>query len=114
MPPRRWPLRLNDIIDAAFKVERCVRGMTFDDFCSNETAVDAVIKNIIVIGEAAGAIPPEIVLNHPEIPWKGMKDMRNILVHSYFGTDLDVVWKTVTEILPPLVRPLQVILNEQQ
>ena len=61
------------------------------DFQNN----DAVIKNFITIGEAASHLPEDFIEKHPDIPWRDMRDMRNILVHAYFGVDNQVVWETI-------------------
>jgi uncharacterized protein with HEPN domain len=59
--------------------------MTYEAFTADRKTVDAVIRNLIVIGEAAGRVPDDVALVHPEIPWKDMRDMRNLVIHEYFG-----------------------------
>ncbi|UCF82816.1 MAG: DUF86 domain-containing protein, partial [Desulfobacteraceae bacterium] len=70
MPLRDWKLRIKDI-------------------------VDAVIRNLTVIGEAAGHVPDDIVSAYPDIPWRDMRDMRNFVVHEYFGISDKIIWDTV-------------------
>lgn len=57
-------------------------------------------------------IPEEIRTQHPEISWEDMRDMRNIVVHEYFGVDLSVVWRTIQEDLPSLIVKLETLLGE--
>ncbi len=73
---------------------------------------DAVIRNITVIGEAARSVPREIADAHPEIPWKVMRGIRNVVVHVYFGIDVRVLWDTSQDDLPPLVEPLRNLLED--
>ena len=88
--------------------------MKYEAFAAHRKTVDAVIRNFIVIGEAATHVPEEVVLAHPEIPWRDMRDMRNIVVHEYFGVDLTIVWSTIREDLPALIPQLEEILQGNQ
>jgi uncharacterized protein with HEPN domain len=86
--------------------------MDFAHFAVDEKTVDAVVRNITVIGEAARAMPDAVVTAHPEIPWQDMRDMRNVMVHVYFGLNLQILWDTIRNDLQPLVRPLQALLGK--
>ena len=70
-----------------------------------------MVRNLIIIGEAAGHVPDDVVTANPQIPWARMRGMRNLAVHEYFGVDADVLWDTVTgnlpEVLPELRRLLE-------
>lgn len=107
MPLRDWLFRINDILDAVSVVETYVKGMTYEDFIADRKTVDAVIRNLIIIGEAASHIPEEISLNHPEVPWSDMRTMRNFVVHEYFGVSDKILWDTVQIDLPPLMPVLR-------
>lgn len=87
MPPRNWRLRITDILDAINAIQQFTAGMDFDAFAADRKTVDAVLRNITVIGEAARCIDPEFVDASPQIPWKDMREMRNIVVHMYFGVN---------------------------
>jgi uncharacterized protein with HEPN domain len=108
---RDWLFRINDILEALSAVETYVKGMTYENFISDRKTVDAVIRNLIVIGEAATHIPEQISLNYPEIPWNDMRAMRNFVVHEYFGISDKIIWDTVQIDLPPLVPYLKKIVE---
>lgn len=69
--------------------------MAFEDFQGNETVVKAVFYDFLIIGEAAINIPSEIQVRYPDIPWRVMGDMRNVIAHEYFQIDLKIVWRTI-------------------
>ncbi|HET8541621.1 MAG TPA: DUF86 domain-containing protein [Anaeromyxobacter sp.] len=81
---------------ACSKIRRFVAGMTFETFAGDERTQDAVIRNIEIIGEAAKKVPDEVVARAPEIPWRNIRGMRDMLAHGYFGTSLEIVWATAT------------------
>jgi uncharacterized protein with HEPN domain len=93
---------LQDIVDYAEKAMRFVRGVSFDDFGDNEEKVFAVVKALEVIGEAARHLPKSLRDKYPAVPWKQVTGMRDKMTHEYFSVDLEVVWRTVHEDLPPL------------
>jgi len=110
MPSRSWRIRLEDIRDAITKIERYTAGMTFETFIASDITVDAVVRNLEVIGEAAGHVPIEIQHRYPDLPWAEMRGMRNILAHEYFGVSLPILWQTVTHNLPHVPAMLDAIL----
>jgi uncharacterized protein with HEPN domain len=90
-------------------IGKYVAGMKYDNFIGDRKTVDAVIRNLIIIGEAACHIPEEISQKHPEVPWVEMRAMRNFVVHEYFGVSDKILWDTVQSDLPPLVPILKEI-----
>jgi len=111
LPRRQWDIRIDDIIAATEKVLRYTEGMDKSAFVADERTVDAVVRNLIVIGEAARHVPDDVVAANPQIPWARMRGMRNLVVHEYFGVDVDVLWDTVTGNLPALLPLLQDLLD---
>ena len=89
-------------------------GQGRDSFDQNELIQIWVIRHLEIIGEAARAIPPDFKELHPEMPWRKINGMRNILVHHYFGTDLDVVWSVVENDIPPLRASVDAILTNRE
>ena len=111
MPPRSWRIRVDDIIAAIDAILEYTAGMDGAGFAADRRTVDAVVRNLIIIGEAAGHVPDEVATANPQIPWARMRGMRDLAVHEYFGVDADVLWNTVTgnlpEVLPELRRLLE-------
>ena len=70
-----------------------------------------VLYHLQVIGEAARALSPEFTAQHAEIPWPRIVGMRNILVHNYFGIDVEIVWSVVERDLPQLKQQVEAILG---
>ena len=77
--------------------------MTLEQFVADRKTIDAVVRNIIIIGEAASYLSEDLIESHPDLPWREMRDMRNIVVHEYFGVDNVIVWETLQKNLPPLL-----------
>jgi len=105
-------MRIQDILEGIAKIERYMDGKTFQDFVADTLLVDAVLRNLEVIGEAAGHVPEDRQTRHPEIPWYEIKGMRNLVAHEYFGVSLDIVWLTVHDDLGPIVPLLTRMLAE--
>lgn len=110
MPPRQWRLRIQDILDSIAAIQGYVRGMDLNSFHGNPQVLDAVEYRFAIIGEAANSVPAHIVQRHPGIPWRRMRDMRNIMVHVYFGVNVQVLWGAIHKDLPGLVPLLQTLL----
>jgi len=103
VPRRSWTLRISDIIEAIEAVLDYIGGMTFEQFAADRRTCDAVVRNFIIIGEAASHLPEDFIETHSELPWREMRDMRNIVVHEYFGVDNLIVWETLQKDLPPIL-----------
>ena len=106
MPPRDWRLRVDDILDAITRIETYVTGLSFEQFQADQKTVDAVVRNLEVIGEAVRHLTTERADLPADIPWADIAGMRSVLIHGYFGVDLSIIWHTVTHDLPPLKRGL--------
>jgi uncharacterized protein with HEPN domain len=106
MPKRDWHLRIFDMETAAAKVESYVAGMSFDKFIADEKTIDAVLRNVEIIGEAAAHISKSVRDRHPTIRWSDIRGMRNIVAHSYFRVDIRILWNVTQTDLPLLRRQL--------
>ncbi|NWF89069.1 MAG: DUF86 domain-containing protein [Ignavibacteriaceae bacterium] len=85
--------------------------MNFEKFCDDDKTVSAVIKKLEIIGEAAKKIPPEISKLNSKIPWKEMAGMRDILIHSYFGTEFAAVWNAAKTSIPELIPQIEELIE---
>lgn len=112
MPPRDWALRITDILDSIAAIREFTTGMDYAAFTRDRKTIDATLRNFTVIGEAARHVPDDMTAAYPEVPWQDMRDMRNLLMHQYFGGNLRIVWDTIQFDLPPLVPQLRRILEE--
>ncbi|MBC7335054.1 MAG: DUF86 domain-containing protein [Clostridia bacterium] len=104
-------LRLAHILESALLISRWLEGVEKDRFLEDELLQEAVIRRLEVIGEAAKNVSPELKERHPEVPWKEMSGMRDVLVHEYFGVDLEQVWETASQDVPELARQIGAILQ---
>jgi len=95
---------LRHILEAIGKIESYLSDATFESFSENDMMVDAVVRELEIIGEAARNLSDELCGKNPDIPWAKIKGMRNVLIHEYFGVDLKIVWDTYKKNLPELKR----------
>ena len=114
MPHRDWCIRIEDILEACRRIVEYVLNMDEQTFAADQRTVDAVVRNLAVIGEAAKHLPEDLITKNPDIPWAEMRGIRNVVVHEYFGISIPIIWKTVQEDIPPLIPPLQDILDSQE
>lgn len=112
MKQRSPALYMEDIVDAMTKIERYIEEVDFAGFTQNEMIVDAVIRNLEIIGEAARNIDEDIRDNYPEIPWRRIIGLRNIVIHGYFGVDLENIWKIITENIPETQPAIRRVLDD--
>ena len=112
MPPRDPRVRVEDMLEAVRRIRRYTGGLGYEAFCADEKTVDAVVRNFEVIGEAARHVDDVTAARAPDLPWLDIRDMRNILIHEYFGVDLQTVWKTITDDLPGLEGRLADLLRD--
>lgn len=84
--------------------------MTASEFKKNKLVMDAVIRNFEIIGEASVHIPHTLRIAHPDVPWKQMTAMRNVLIHEYFGVNVSILWQTVKARLPGLKQQLEALI----
>jgi len=93
---------VEDIMEGIEKIEGYIEGMSKEEFLGDSRTQDAVIRRLEVMGEAVKNIPQDFRDEYPEIPWKQIAGMRDVLIHEYFGVNLERVWKTIKTDLPEL------------
>lgn len=114
MPSREWNLRVQDILGAIDRIQRTTAGMNLANFeRTEELILQGILYNFIIIGEASVNINDGIKSRYPQIPWRLMGDMRNVMAHEYFQVNLDRLWRTICDDLPPLVPLLEELLAQE-
>ena len=117
MNENRLPDYIDHIQQAAADACSFVEGLAKDDFLTDKRTQQAVIMNLIIIGEAATKVMEGyagFTHAHPKVPWRNMRGMRNRMAHGYFDIDLHVVWATVQEWLPELRSQLPALRQDAQ
>ncbi|MHA1626469.1 MAG: HepT-like ribonuclease domain-containing protein [Candidatus Asgardarchaeia archaeon] len=109
---RDYKLYLEDVLEAINRIEEYTKSLTFEDFSENKLVVDAVVRNLEVIGEACRSLPEEIRWKHSDIEWRKIIGLRNILIHQYFGIDVELIWDVVKTKLPELKLRIEQILDD--
>jgi uncharacterized protein with HEPN domain len=102
MSKRDWKILFEDIKESIEKIESYTNGFTFDNFSTSPLIIDAVARNIEIIGEASKNIPLEIQKRFDDIPWKKLSGIRNRIVHEYFQIDISIIWFIIQNELAPL------------
>ena len=103
MSERDFSLYLADIIESGTAIQEYVQGFSFKDFSRDRKTYSAVIREFEIIGEAVGKLPEKIKLQRKEVEWQDIKDFRNLLIHEYFGVDLEIIWQVIENDLPQLL-----------
>ena len=107
MSDRSWRQRFLDIIEATAQMGDYISDMAESDFYQDAKTFDAVARNIILIGDAASGIPPEVRRELPDVPWQRIVGIRNILTHQYYAVDDKTIWEVASRHAPRLVSQLQ-------
>ncbi len=98
-------LYIKDMLQNMRDAEEFIQGLSYDQFQSDKKTLNAVMRSVEVIGEAAKKVPDGIRAKYPSVPWREMAGMRDKLIHFYFGVDREAVWLVAKERIPSL-RPL--------
>jgi len=112
MSKRDIILILEDIIEAIERISDYTESYSREEFLNDQKTIDAVVRNIEIIGEAVSNIPEDIREKYPCTPWKQIVGVRNIVIHKYFGVDAGTLWVIINEQLPGFKSQISVIINE--
>ncbi len=113
MKKRDYRDYLCDIIQSIRDIEVFTEDMAYEKFIKDKRTINAVVRSIEIIGEAAKNIPSATRSIYKNVPWREMAGMRDKVIHEYFGVDLDIVWKTIKLRLPGLKKELNIIYKKE-
>jgi len=111
MSKRSSNVLLLDMKEASEKILKYTKGLSFEEFLTDDKTIDAVVRNFEIIGEASLRIDEDFRLENPQIEWKKLRGFRNRIVHDYFGIDYEIVWSILSEDLEELIFQLEQLLN---
>ena len=97
---REFIFYLEDMLQSMDRIEEYLSNLDFKKFKQTYLVVDAIIRNFEIIGEASKNIPTDIQKKYPEIPWRKMYGLRNLIAHEYFGIDYEMIWEIARKNLP--------------
>ena len=105
-------IALGDIVEFSSKIERYIKGLTRELFEQKEMVIDAVLRNLELIGEASKNLSEDFKKQHADIPWKKIIGLRNIVIHTYSNVDLDIIWDIITLNIPETKEIIKKIYEE--
>jgi len=103
---------LRHILDAIGRIEPYIESVDYQNFASNDMMTAAVVRELEIVGEAAGHLNKLFRQKHTDIQWQKIVAMRNYLIHEYFGVNTEIVWSTCKNNLPKLKTIIQKALDE--
>ena len=109
--PRNSRVYFEDILEASRRIQAFTKNYTLRQFSNDDKTFDAVVRNLEIIGEAVKNIPSSFRSKHSEVEWKKIAGLRDILVHEYFGVDVEIVWDIIQHKIPVLKKQIQTILE---
>jgi len=113
MAKRNELVFLEDILEAIIKISDYTKSISESEFNQNMEKQDAVIRRIEIIGEAVKSLSLETRKKYPDIPWREMAGMRDILIHEYFGVSIGMIWRVVTLEIPMLQPQIKKIIKDK-
>ena len=112
--PKEYKVYLEDIVRSIQAIQSYTKGMTYSGFSKKRIVVDAVVRNLEIIGEAVKRLPLDLRKKYPEVEWKKIAGLRDILIHEYSGINLKIVWDVVKNKLPNLKESIKKIKWKKQ
>jgi uncharacterized protein with HEPN domain len=112
--PRDHRAYLDDILEAIQRIEQYTASLTLEGLKADQLIQDGVVRNLEIIGEAVKKLPEELKNLQPEIEWRKIAGLRDILAHEYFGIDVEIIWDVVKQKLPTLKAAVNNLLSDGQ
>lgn len=110
---RDYRLYLDDMQASSRKVLRYTRGLSRSEFFRKSQTLDATLRNLEILDEAAKNIPDEVRHRYPAVEWRKIAGLRDVLAHAYFGLDTDTLWDIIQNKLPPLAKQIRQIIASE-
>jgi uncharacterized protein with HEPN domain len=111
---REFILYLEDMLQSMERINEYLGNLDFRKFKINYLVVDAIIRNFEIIGEASKNIPNDIQKKYPNIPWRKMYGLRNLIAHEYFGIDYEMIWEIAKNNLPQNRDDLKIMIEKEK
>jgi len=110
--PRDYKVYLEDIVEAIRKIRSYTANLSLQTFSSDVKTFDAAIRNLEIIGEAIKGVPEDVRSRYTDVEWKKIAGLRDILIHEYFGVDVEIIWDIIQNKLPVLESQIKRMLEE--
>lgn len=111
MSKRDHQLLIQDMLTACSRIRSYTKDLDYAEFINDEKTIDATVRNIQILGEAAKQVPKEVQEKYPAIEWTKIIRSRHIIVHDYFELDYEIIWRIIGDYIPPLQAELERILD---
>jgi uncharacterized protein with HEPN domain len=104
-------VRLQHILDAISEIENYTKGVDFAQFSSNSMLFNACVRQLEIVGEAVNRLSDDLIANNPDVEWRKVTGLRNMLIHEYFGIDDKLIWSIIQKNIPDLKDKVGVIVS---
>lgn len=109
---QKYKVYLDDIIESIKRIEKYTKNVSYENFIKNKLLIDGTVRNLEIIGEAVKRIAEDIKKKYPDVEWKKIAGLRDILIHEYSGVNLKIVWDVITNNLPKLKKNIKKIIED--
>jgi uncharacterized protein with HEPN domain len=104
-------VRLQHILDAIGEIESYTKGVDFAQFSTNSMLFSACVRQLEIVGEAVNRLSDDLIANNPDVEWRKVTGLRNMLIHEYFGLDDKLIWNIIQRNIPDLKAKVGVIVS---